>query len=227
MSFLEADAKTISDYFPFWDKLSNDERETILSYTSVVKFSRGQNVHSGSNDCVGVILVKSGMLRTYMLSDQGKEITLYRLFPGDVCVLSASCMISSITFDIFIDAEEESEILLVASSAFSEIASRNIYVECFIYKMTAARFSDVMWAMQQILFTSFDRRLAVFLTDELSKTGGDTVKMTHEQVAKYMGSAREVVTRMLNYFASEGIVSLSRGGITVTDRKKLRKLATG
>ena len=224
---MEADAKTISDYFPFWDKLSNDERETILSYTSVVKFSRGQNVHSGSNDCVGVILVKSGMLRTYMLSDQGKEITLYRLFPGDVCVLSASCMISSITFDIFIDAEEESEILLVASSAFSEIASRNIYVECFIYKMTAARFSDVMWAMQQILFTSFDRRLAVFLTDELSKTGGDTVKMTHEQVAKYMGSAREVVTRMLNYFASEGIVSLSRGGITVTDRKKLRKLATG
>ncbi len=78
-----------------------------------------------------------------------------------------------------------------------------------------------MWAMQQILFMSFDKRLAIFLIDELAKTGGDTVRLTHEQIAKYMGSAREVVTRMLKYFANEGIVTLSRGAVTVTDREKL------
>jgi len=223
---LEAFGNLFSEFFPFWNRLSNSERETLLSHTTVARFEKGQNIHGGDSDCVGVILVKSGTLRTYMLSDQGKEITLYRLFTGETCVLSASCVISSITFDVFIDAEDDCEILLISSAAFAEVAGKNIYVECFLYKMTSIRFSDVMWAMQQILFMSFDKRLAVFLTDELSKTDGDTVKMTHEQVAKYMGSAREVVTRMLKYFASEGIVELSRGGITVKNRKKLRGLTT-
>ena len=88
-----------------------------------------------------------------------------------------------------------------------------------------ARFSDVMWVMQQILFMSMDKRLAIFLLDEISKTGGDTVHLTHEQIAKYMGSAREVVTRMLKYFSSEGIVELSRGGIKIVDIKRLRSLS--
>ena len=82
-----------------------------------------------------------------------------------------------------------------------------------------------MWAMQQILYRGVDRRLAIFLTEELQKSGGDTVKLTHEQIARYMGSAREVVSRMLKYFESEGVVRLSRGGITVTDAAKLRVLA--
>lgn len=82
-----------------------------------------------------------------------------------------------------------------------------------------------MWAMQQILFMSMDKRLAVFLWDEISKTEDDTVHLTHEQVARDVGSAREVVSRMLKYFTSEGIVELSRGGIKVIDKKKLRKFA--
>jgi CRP/FNR family transcriptional regulator len=214
-----------SDHLSFWNFLSKDEKQQLISATGLAAYPKGSSIHSGTNDCVGVLMVKSGHLRTYMLSEDGKDITLYRLFAGDVCVLSASCIFDAITFDVFIDAEEDSEIFLINSSVFRQLADRNIYVKCFGYELATTRFSDVMWAMQQILFMSFDRRLAIFLLDELSKTGGDEVKLTHEQIAKYMGSAREVVSRMLKYFSTEKIVSLSRGGITVLNKGKLRKLA--
>lgn len=143
-----------------------------------------------------------------------------------MCVLSASCILKNINFDVHIDAETDCEILLINSTAFSEVSRKNIYVECFTYKLATDRFADVMLVMQQILFMSFDRRLAIFLWDELSKNapGNSTVSLTHEQVAKYTGSAREVVTRMLKYFANEGIVELSRGGIKIIDKQRLRAL---
>ncbi len=78
--------------------------------------------------------------------------------------------------------------------------------------------------MQQILFMSMDKRLAIFLSDESARLGSDTIKLTHGQIALYMGSAREVVSRMLKYFSSEGIVEVSRGGIKILDKKRLRKL---
>jgi CRP/FNR family transcriptional regulator len=78
-----------------------------------------------------------------------------------------------------------------------------------------------MWAMQQILFMSMDKRMAIFLWDEMSRTKNDTLKITHEQAARYVGSAREVVTRMLKYFSTEGIVEVSRGGIRILDKAKL------
>ena len=211
-------------YFPFWKHLSDSEKEVLRINTRTVRFLKSENIHNGGSDCIGMLLVKKGNLRTYMLSEDGREITLYRIFEGEVCILSASCVLKSITFDVFIDAEEDSEVMLISAPAISGLMESNVYVECFAYKLTAARFSNVMWAMQQILFMSFDRRLALFLYEELKKTDGDTVFLTHEQVAKYMGSAREVVTRMLKYFVSEGIAELSRGGIRIIDMEKLQRL---
>ncbi len=214
----------LSSHFSFWDQLSEPEKELILRYTSSVHYKKGANLHRGDSNCVGVLLVNKGILRVYMLSEEGKEITLYRLYKNDVCILSASCILQHITFDVYIDAETDVDILLINAAIFSQIAKQNTSVECFSYKLATDRFSDVMWAMQQILFMSFDKRLAIFLADEISKSGTDTIKLTHEQVAKYMGGAREVVTRMLNYFAGEGIVELSRGTIKIIDKKKLKKL---
>ncbi|NLK39969.1 MAG: Crp/Fnr family transcriptional regulator [Clostridiales bacterium] len=216
----------LEKYFTFWDHLSADEKNLLLSNAALKQYGKGQSLHNGNDDCIGVFLVNRGTLRTYILSEEGREITLYRLYEGEMCVLSASCVLSSINFDVHIDAETDCEILLISSSAFAEVSRKNIYVECFTYKQAADRFTDVMLVMQQILFMSFDRRLAIFLWEELStnEPGNNTISLTHEQVAKYMGSAREVVTRMLNYFASEGIVELSRGGIKIMDRQKLRSL---
>ena len=211
--------------FPFWNKLNSDDRELLAHSAQSVSFKRGTNIHDG-NECTGVILVKSGSLRLYLLSEDGKEITLYRLFPGDICILSASCVLNTITFDVFIDSEEDSECVIVGGCAYEELSARVPEVKIFALETAVSRFSDVMWVMQQILFMSMDKRLAIFLLDEVSKSGGDTVRLTHEQIAKYMGSAREVVSRMLKYFASEGIVSSSRSeGIKIIDKKRLRELA--
>ena len=211
--------------FPFWESLSQHDKDTFLRSSMKFEYKRGYNIHNGNN-CTGVILVKTGSLRLYMLSDEGKEITLYRLFPGDTCILSASCVLHTITFDVFIDAEEDSECVVVGGCAYEGVWQKSNEVKIFTYETALSRFSDVMWVMQQILFMSMDKRLAIFLLDEISKTGSDTVKLTHEQIAKYMGSAREVVSRMLKYFTSEGIVSVSRsGGIKILDKKRLRNMA--
>lgn len=217
--------KFLSEHFLAWEHMSDAEKAALLDHTALRKFEKGTNLHSGESDCVGFFVVRKGMIRAYLLSEEGREITLYRLGPGDMCILSASCVLSTITFDVSVDAEEDTELLLIGAPFFSELSEKNIYVQCFAYQLGTERFSDVMWTMQQVLFMSMDKRLAVFLWDELAKTGEDTVHITHEQAARYIGSAREVVTRMLKYFASDGIVELSRGGIKVIDRKKLRALA--
>ena len=214
----------MSEAFPFWNNIDESEREILRRSVQAADFQRGTNIHNG-NECTGVILIKSGSLRIYMLSEDGKEITLYRLFPGDICILSASCVLHNITFDVFIDSEEESECIVVGGCAFAEVSERVPEVKIFALEAALGRFSDVMWVMQQILFMSFDRRLAIFLLDEIAKSGDDTVRFTHEQIAKYMGSAREVVSRMLKYFSSEGRVESSRGGVKILDKKRLRALA--
>lgn len=210
--------------FPFWDKMDERDRQTFLNSSYQVHFGSGTNIHDGG-ECTGVILVKSGTLRLYLLSEDSKEITLYRLFAGDMCILSASCVLNSITFDVFIDAEEDSDCIIVGGCAYEDLSRRMPEAKIFALEAAVSRFSDVMWVMQQILFMSMDKRLAIFLLDETSKNGSDTVKLTHEQIAKYMGSAREVVSRMLKYFAAEGLVASSRSeGIRILDRKRLRAL---
>lgn len=101
----------------------------------------------------------------------------------------------------------------------------NIHAELFALRLAAEKFSEVMWAMEQILFLNFDARLAIFLLDETAKTGENTLQLTHEQIARYIGSAREVVTRMLHYFVDEGAVALTRGRVTVLDKKYLQAIA--
>lgn len=218
------DIKFVYDTLGFMDKLSREEAKLLLENTSTVKYRQGENIYSANNDCVGVMLVKSGELRTYILSEDGRDVTLYRLFAGDVCILSASCLLKNITFDVQIDAEADSDVLLVNPVLYSQLQSTNVYVENFSLKIAADRFSDVIWAMEQMLFMRFDRRLAIFLLDESSKTGSDDIKLTHEQIARYMGSAREVVSRMMKHFENSGMVTMYRGGVKITDKPQLKKL---
>jgi CRP/FNR family transcriptional regulator len=220
----EADQPFIETVLTFWDHLNPHQKTMLLENAMPVKYKRGENIHRGENDCVGVLLIKSGELRTYILSEDGRDITLYRLGPDEICILSASCILENITFDVHIDAEKDSEVILINSAVFQQICNENIYAENFSYKSMIDRFSDVMWAMQQILFMSFDKRLTIFLLDEVARTGSNTIVMTHEQIAKYVGSAREVVSRMLKYFENEGYVNLSRGKIEVIDKVQLKEI---
>ena len=213
-----------SEAFPFWKNLSEKDKTDLMNGAGCSEFRKGQNIHDGTA-CTGIIFVKTGCLRVYILSEEGKEITLYRIFAGDVCVLSASCVLESITFDVHIDAEEDSRCCILSPGSFSHVAERHPEMKIFLLEKTVKRFSDVMWVMQQILFMSFDKRLAIFLLTESKNNRSPEIKLTHEQIAKYMGSAREVVSRMLKYFSSEGYVEISRGGVSITDFEALERLA--
>ena len=211
--------------FPFWGRMSEEDRDLFLRTSQSIEFKKGTNIHDG-NECTGVILVKRGSLRMYMVSEDGKEVTLLRIFPGSMCILSASCVLNEVTFDVFVDAEDESECVVVGGCAYEDLSRRMPEAKIFAQEQALLAFSDIMWVMQQILFMSMDKRLAIFLLDECAASGTDTVHLTHEQIAKYMGTAREVVSRMLKYFAKEGLVSASRSeGIHLLDKKRLRALS--
>lgn len=212
------------EYFPFWSKLNETDRMFLCQNSSVVHFEKEQAVHN-NRGCSGLYILKSGRLRLYMLSEDGKEITLYRLSPGDICMLSASCVLQSITFDVYVEAEVPSECYMINGMAFSAVSERVLEVKNYALETAVQRFSDVMWIMQQIVFMSMDKRLAIFLLDEITANGTDMVSMTHEQIARHLGTAREVITRMLKHFASDGWLEVTRKGIKVLDKKKLRDIA--
>lgn len=217
-------SKIYSEYFPFWEKLSDSDKEYLCQNSSIVYFEKEQAVHNNM-ECTGLYIVKSGKLRLYMLSEEGKEITLYRLSPGDICMLSASCVLQSITFDVYVDAEVPSDCYMINGKAFSSVSERVLEVKNYALEIAVQRFSDVMWIMQQIVFMSMDKRLAIFLLDEIAENETDMVAMTHEQIARHLGTAREVVTRMLKHFASDGWIEATRKGIKIIDKKKLRDIA--
>jgi len=213
------------DYFPFWDKLTAKERELLMRSAAERRAAKGTMLHAGSADCVGLFAVRSGQLRAFILSDEGKEVTLYRLFERDICLFSASCLINSIQFDIMIEAEKDSELWVIPADIYKKVMDGSAAVANYTNEIMAARFSEVMWLIEQIMWKSFDKRLAAFLLEESSLEGSSELMITHEKIAAHMGTAREVVTRMLRYFQSEGMVALARGKVELTDMDRLRALA--
>ena len=188
------------------------------------KYPKGSYIYSGDKDCLGLLYLTSGEIRTYLLSDEGREVTLFRLYPTEVCVLATSCVISQISFETHMTAQKDTEVLIIPAGMVSILKEQNIYVRCFLYELATQRFSDVMWSMQQILFQGLDRRLANFLIAEQARVGSDTIRMTHEQIALHISSAREAVARILKQFSEEGLVELKRGAIILCDREALAKL---
>ncbi len=210
--------------FPIWDKLNTSQQSRILDSLVSHHVKKGTIIHSGSMDCTGLLLLKSGQLRVYILSDEGREITLYRLFELDMCLFSASCMLRSIQFDVTIAAEKDTEFWVVPAEVYKRILEESAPAANYTNELMASRFSDVMWLMEQIMWKSLDKRVAAFLLEEAAIEGSDRLKITHETIANHLGSHREVITRLLRYFQNEGMVRLSRGVIEITDADRLEEL---
>jgi CRP/FNR family transcriptional regulator, anaerobic regulatory protein len=211
--------------YPFWEKLTRLQKDVLMANSRLVPYKKNSFIYEGEKECLGLLAIKKGSVRIYINSEEGKEITLYRLYAGDVEVLSAYCVISEITFDVNISAEEDCEVLITNAYTFGKILKENIHLENFTHRLANERFSDVMWVFQQILFMSVEKRIAIFLLDEVNANNTDTVSITHEQIAKYIGSAREVVTRTLKQFANDDMISINRGKIKVLDKKKIKNIA--
>ena len=209
---------------PIWDKLSPQHQQLVSSTIVPRTLGKGSVLHDGSADCAGLVMIKSGQLRAYILSEDGREITLYRLLDRDICLFSASCVMRSVQFEIMIAAEKESEVFILPPYIFKRIMDESAPLANYVNELMASRFSEVMWLIEQIMWKSIDKRLATFLLDESALENTHVLQLTHEAIANHMGTAREVVTRMLRYFQNEGYVKLTRGVVEITDREGMESL---
>ena len=213
-----------TDYFPVWTRLTPEQQKLLSRAVMRKRFPQGMAVHRGSLDCTGLLLVKSGQLRAYILSDEGREITLYRLFDRDMCLFSASCILRSIQFDVTVTAEKDTELWIISADVYKKIMEESAAAANYTNEIMASRFSEVMWLLEQVMWKSMDKRVAAFLLEEAAIEDTDRLNMTHESIANHLGTHREVITRMLRYFQREGMVSLTRGSVEITDRAKLEEL---
>ncbi|MEG1750924.1 MAG: Crp/Fnr family transcriptional regulator [Raoultibacter sp.] len=220
----ESDSDFLSHTCGFYERLSVAERESLLATSKAITYEKGSVLHSGDGDCLGAIVVKTGELRIALVSPQGREVTLTRLFPDDVCMLAASCIFDAISFEVFISAEKDTDVVVFEVANFKRLIAENVYVEAFSYRQMAEKFSEVVWMIEQVFFMSFDQRLATFLLDECAKTGADIIDLSHDKIASYMGASREAVSRMMKFFEREGLVSLRYKHVELTDKPGLRAL---
>jgi CRP/FNR family transcriptional regulator len=216
---------SFESYFPIMQRLTAEQQEALRNGVVVRHITKGTIVHRGSMDCLGLLVMRSGQLRAHIANDEGREITLYRLFERDVCLFTASCIMRSIQFDIIITAEKDSEVWIIPPKLYKSLMEQSAVLANYTAEIMGSRFTEVMWLIEQIMWKSLDKRLASFLIGESDIEGKSKLSITHEDIANHLGSHREVITRMLKYFQNEGMVRLSRGCVEINDFVKLSDIA--
>lgn len=207
--------------FPFWEEITSADRELLLQGAVQKAYETGSIIKEPSEACGGLLLVVSGRLRAYFIGEEGREITLYRLFPEDLCILTASCTLQNITFQIAIETETRSNVYQISSAIWESVSARNAAVSQFSMTVIAQRFSDVMWVLDQMISRNLGQRIAAFLTEQSELAVSNTISLTHETIAHNLGTSREVISRLLKYFEADGAITQRRGMITILDRNKL------
>jgi len=210
---------------PLWDRLTSSEADMVRNAGYVRSFARGEVLRSPCEECLGMLYLLSGSLRVYIVSDEGREITLFSLGVGETCVISASCVLSQITFQTVITATADCQVVVIPSPIFKELIDGNINVRCMAYEILARRASSIVWVFQQILFLHLDQRIAAYLVNQVERTGSITIEGTQEHIAQEVNSAREAVTRQLTRFADEGLVEVQRGRVIILNLPALKNLS--
>jgi len=210
---------------PYWDKLTENER-ILAEQTAYVRYYKAEEqLYGPCVDCVGMIHILKGEARAYLLSDEGREVTLFNVKEGDNCILSASCVLAHLSFEAHMKTTKPSDILIIPVSLFGDFCSNNIHVRCFAYELATKRFSSVVSVMEQTLFARVDKRLAGLLLLMYRETGNPEIRITQEQLALRINSVRETVGRTLKRFAEDGMIEIRRGAIQLRNIPKLEKTA--
>lgn len=215
----------IKSYFPMWNELTASQQQEFSDRAVYREIKKGTVVHNGKEECSGILLLKSGQLRAYIMSDEGREVTLYRLFELDVCVFSAPCIMPGVQFDMTIAAEKDTAMWIIPPDVYRGVLKESAALANYTNEIMTSRLSEIIWLLEKIMWKSVDKRVADFLIEEAVLEGTKMLKITHENIANHLGTAREVVTRMLRYFQNEGLVRLTRGTIELVDEKGLERLA--
>lgn len=211
---------------PLFGLLRPEERAYLQDSLRREVFPRGELIlaHSGAN--LGMLFLEKGRACATMLSGEGREAVVFRLREGDLYILSETCLLRQVSFEAHIEAERDTALLLLPEKTVETVSSSNLEFKCELYRLAALRFSEVLLNLQRMLFERVETRIARFLLEEAALAGDENapLRLTHEVVAKHVGSAREVVTRTLTRLAAGGAVSLGRGQIQIVNKAGLLAL---
>lgn len=210
--------------FPFWESLTEAQRAEIVNNTTRNLCEKKTRLHFGGGECAGVQIIGSGRARVFITSPGGGDITLFRLLDGDVSILSAACMLNGMDIELDMEMETDCEIYTIPKKVYRKLYDESSAVKDYTMEMISEKFSDIMWLFNQFVFSNVASRIAGALLEHRAIEGGDELRLTHEDIAKDAGTAREVVSRILKQFQADGLVKLTRGKVTVIDAGKLGRI---
>jgi CRP/FNR family transcriptional regulator len=202
--------------FPFISELSDNEREIMFQLCDYSEIPAETCLMNESIQCNGITLIISGAIRIFKLSDEGKEITLYRIGRGETCVLTAACLMGNgfVPYPISAVTEQDTKMVVIHMEVFRNNFTNNMVFQRYIFSSMAAKFYDLLGLLQNITFKKTHERLMELL---ISKTAGGSYPLyaTHELIASELGTAREVISRLLKEFERDNLVVLGRGKIVL------------
>lgn len=188
-----------------------------------VRLGRGQTAFQPGQACTAFLLVNAGSVKVSTVTETGRELLLYRVGPGETCVLTTACLLAQSDYDAEGVAEAETEALAIPRPLFEQLLAQSPAFRRFVFSSYGDRLRDLIGLVQEVSQRHLDRRLARFLV----LRAGTPIAMTHQAIAAELGTAREVVGRLLKQFAAEGLVALERRQIIVHDGERLSRLADG
>ena len=209
---------------PFFKNLSKEEKNILYDASHIEEYKTGELIYSKYKSCTGLVLVANGQLRSFMSSLSGKEITLFKLFEKDLCILSSSCFYQNLSYDINLQAVDNSSLIIIDGKLFKDLLNQNISIQKFMLEVTQSKLSEIMWVLEQVVFFNLDYRLADYLINQYYLKNSLEINITHEAIANDLGSSREVISRVLKRFEKYNIVKVSRGCIKIINIEKLQSI---
>ena len=214
------DPEKLSELFPV---LRGDVGASFIKEAVSKEASKGTVMYEGGFPCPYVPFIIKGVVRVFKLGESGREITLYRVHPGQVCVLSSTCSLSGSSFPAIAEAEEDLEMAVLPAHVFRGFLDKYPEMQSYINERIAERLSDLMMVVEEVAFRRVDIRLVEKLIKETGGKDEPMVECTHAQLAQELGSAREVISRILKDLENQDFIRLGRGRIDVIDPTGLSK----
>lgn len=221
---VEEKSRILERAFPFWESLSEEQKREAENGMTRNICPKKTRLHFGGGECAGVQIIENGRTRVFITSPNGGDITLFRLMDGDVSILSAACMLNGMDVELDMEMETDCVIYTVPKKIYRKWYDENSQVKDYTMEMISEKFSDIMWLFNQYVFSNVASRLAAALLEHRALEKTDMLSITHEMLARDAGTAREVVTRLLKQFQTDGLVKLTRGKVEIVDAKSLGKI---
>jgi CRP/FNR family transcriptional regulator len=222
------DKREVLDQIPFFTCSPPELQRAIIEAATVVHLEAGTYFLREGDSCAHFAILVSGKIRVFKLAESGQEITLYHVGAGDICPLNVACILSDRPVPAMARIEEDVEAVIVPAGTFRLWMAEHESLRTFVFQMFASRLGEVMSLVEEVAFRRMDQRLARRLEELILEEGGTrgSVEITHAEIAADLGTAREVVSRLLKEFERLGAISLSRGRIGLRDAAVLHKIAS-